>query len=112
MRARGPLRNWLFARLPEGQVRLDPGDIGLVDPGGFRHVAFALGALRGQQVTPGGMLAPDFSGPGDLEPFRDGFPGFAARNRLWHKARKITQPACVTTAFARRRLPHGKCACS
>jgi hypothetical protein len=46
------------------------------------------------------MLAPDFSGPGDLEPFRDGFPGFAARNRLWHKARKIPQPARLTTAFA------------
>jgi hypothetical protein len=46
------------------------------------------------------VLPHHFSGPGDLEPLRDGLPGLAARNRLWHKARKIAQPARLTTAFA------------
>jgi hypothetical protein len=46
------------------------------------------------------VLPPHFSGPGDLESFRDGLPRFAARNRLWHKARKIAQPARLTTGFA------------
>ena len=86
--------------LRERHVHLDAGRVGLVDFGGLCHVALALGALRRKQVTPGGMLAPHFSSPGDLEPFRDGFPGFAARNRLWHKARKIAQPARLTTGFA------------
>ena len=85
---------------PNRHVHLDAGRVGLVDFGGLRHVALALGAFRRKQVTPRGMLPPHFSRPGDLEPFRDGFPGFAARNRLWHKARKIAQPARLTTAFA------------
>src|SRR5438067_13832536 len=71
-----------------------------MDFGGLRHVAFALGAFRGKQVTPRGMLPPHFSRPGDRESLRNGLPGFAARNRLWHKARKIAQPARVTTGFA------------
>ena len=83
----------------ERHVQLDPGRIGLVHLGGLGHVAFALGALRGKQVTPGGMLPPHFSRPGDLEPLRDGFPGLAAGNRFWHKARKIAQGCRLTTGF-------------
>ena len=56
----------------------------------------------------GSVLAANLPGAGDLEPFRNGFPGLAAGDRLWHKARKITQLARVTTAFDRRNLPHGK----
>jgi hypothetical protein len=86
--------------LAERHVHLDPRGISLVDFGGFRHVAFALRALRRKQVTPRGVLPPHFSRSGNLKPLRDGFPGLAARNRLWHKARKITQSGRVTTAFA------------
>ena len=52
----------------------------------------------------GGVLAQDFACGGDLEPLRDGLAGFTARDRLWHKARKITQSAQVTTAFDRRNM--------
>ena len=57
----------------------------------LRHVAFALGALRGEQMSARGVLPHDFSRPGDLEPLRDGFSSFAPRNRLRHKARKIEE---------------------
>jgi hypothetical protein len=72
----------------------------MVDLSGFCHVAFALGAFRGEQMPARGVLPANFPRASDLEPLGDGFPGFAARDRLWHKARKITQPARVTTAFA------------
>ncbi|MEY2561509.1 MAG: hypothetical protein QOG51_1924 [Verrucomicrobiota bacterium] len=45
------------------------------------------------------MLTPDLARPRDLESFRDGFPGFAARDRFRHKARKIAQSRSVTTGF-------------
>src|SRR5438045_50965 len=87
--------------LRERHVHLDPRFVGLVDRGGLGHVPFALGALRRKQMAAGRMLASHFSGRGDLEPLGDGFPGLATRNRLWHKARKITHPGRVTTAFDR-----------
>ena len=86
--------------LTEGQVRLDPGFVRLVDSGRFRHQAFALGAFGRKQMAARRVLAEHLAFGGNLEPLRDGFPGFAARNRLWHKARKITQSGRVTTAFA------------
>src|SRR3954468_11988522 len=94
--------------LTEGQVRLDPGFVRLVDPGRFRHEAFALGAFGRKQMAARCMLTEDLARGGDLEPLRDGFPGLTARNRLWHKARKITQSGRVTTAFARRKLRQWK----
>jgi hypothetical protein len=35
------------------------------------------------------VLPHDLARPGDLEPFRDGFSSFIARDRFRHKARKI-----------------------
>src|SRR6476620_4593487 len=52
----------------------------------------------------GGVLPQDFPCGGNLEPLRNGLPGFAARDRLWHKARKIAHLTRVTTAFDRRKL--------
>ena len=46
------------------------------------------------------MGAQNLSFRGDLESFRDGFAGFAARNGFRHKARKIVQFAFVTTDLA------------
>ena len=37
----------------------------------------------------GSVLPHDFAGPGDFEPFRDGFSSFIAGDRFRHKARKI-----------------------
>ena len=88
--------------LTERQIRLDPGFVGLMDSRGLCHQAFTLGALRGHEMPAGGVLTQDFAFGGDLEPLGDGLAGFAARDRLWHKARKITQSARVTTAFDRR----------
>ena len=96
------------ARLTERHVRLDPGFVGLVDAGGFRHQAFAFRALRRKQMAARRVLAEHLPFGGDLEPLRDGFPGLAARNRLWHKARKIAQLERVTTAFARRMVREWK----
>lgn len=47
----------------------------------------------------GSVLTHDFAGPGDFESFRDGLPGFVARDRFRHKARKIAQLKRLTTAF-------------
>ena len=101
MRVRVRLRKSAFRarRLTERHVRFDPRGVGLMDLGGFRHVPLALGALRRKQMPARRMLAAHFALGGDLEPLRDGFPGLTPRNRLWHKARKITQPARVTTGF-------------
>jgi hypothetical protein len=85
------------AGLTERHVHLDPRDVGLVDLGGFGHVPFAFGALRRKEMATGRMLASHFSGPGDLEALRDGLPGLAPCNRLWHKARKIAHSRRVTS---------------
>ena len=46
------------------------------------------------------MLAHDLARSRDLESFRDGLPGLAARDRFRHKARKIAQFLRVTNAFS------------
>ena len=86
--------------LRKRHVRLDPIRIGLIDFGRFSHMAFALAALGREQVSPRSMLAHDFSRPGDLESFRDGLPGFAARDRFRHKARKIVAVATRDNRFS------------
>ena len=78
-------------RLRERHVRLDPRFVGLMDDSGFGHEPFALRAFGGKQMAARRMLAEHLACGGDLEPLRDGFPRFAAGNRLWHKARKIAQ---------------------
>ena len=57
----------------------------------FGQFPLALGALGREQMTARGVLSQHFAGPGDLEPFRNRFPGFTARNGLRHKARKIDE---------------------
>lgn len=47
-----------------------------------------------------GMLTHDLARSGDLESFRDGLSGLAARDRFRHKARKIAQFLRVTNAFS------------
>ena len=46
-----------------------------------------------------GMLTHDLARSRDLEPFRDGLPGLAARDRFRHKARKIAALPPRATAF-------------
>ena len=43
------------------------------------------------------MGAENFSPRGDLEAFGNRLAGLAARNRLWHKARKIDEQPILTT---------------
>jgi len=50
----------------------------------------------------GSMLPSDFARRGDLEPFRDGFSSFAARNRFRHKARKIAAVSARDKRFCPR----------
>lgn len=88
--------------LRERHVQLDPRFVGFMDDGGFRHVAFQLSALRGEQVTARGVLTQNFAGSGDLESLRHGFPGLAARYCFRHKARKIDGFRQETTGFLRQ----------
>ena len=88
--------------LMERQIQLDPGFVCLVDPGRLRHQALAFGALGRHEMPAGGVLPQDFACGGDLEPLRDGLAGFAARDRFWHKARKITHLARVTSILSPR----------
>ena len=46
------------------------------------------------------VLTHDLARSRDLESFRDGLPGLAARDRFRHKARKIAQFLQVTNAFS------------
>jgi hypothetical protein len=50
-------------------------------------------------MTARGVLPQHFARASDLETFRNRFSGFAARNGLRHKARKIDEILGVTTAF-------------
>ena len=92
--------------LCERHVRLDPIRIGLIDFGRLGQMTLPLGALRREQVSPRSMLAHDFSRPGDLESFRDGLPGFAARDRFRHKARKIKALSPRDNRFSVRAVAH------
>jgi hypothetical protein len=68
----------------ERQVRLDPGNIRVMDENGFGHVAFFLGALARKKVAAAGFGALDFAGSGDLESFGHGLAGFATGDWFWH----------------------------
>src|SRR5438128_6430211 len=87
-------------RSGERQVRLDPIRVRFVDFGRLRHVTLAFRALRGKQMSARGVLTHDLARAGDLESFRDGLPGLAARDRFRHRARKIAALPARATAFA------------
>ena len=50
-------------------------------------------------MAPGGLSTQNFAARGDLEPLRDCFACFAARDRLRHEARKIDAVTTLTTSF-------------
>ena len=86
--------------LPEGQVRLDPMHVGVMDETGFCELPFALGVLGRHQVAAGGMGTQHFPGPRNLEPLGDGFSRFAAGDGLRHKARKISTSPGTDNRFS------------
>lgn len=92
-------------RLREGHVHLDPRHIRFVDDRGFRHVAFQLAALRGEQMPARGVLTQNLATPSDLESLRHGFPRLTSRNWLRHKARKIGALSAGDNCFPARAAP-------
>ena len=55
----------------------------------FASCRFFFAFLLGKEMPARGVLTQHLPGRGDLEPFGNGFPGLAARDRFRHKARKI-----------------------
>ncbi len=88
---------WQPKNLTEGQVRLDPRDVRLVDVERLAGLPFALGALRRKEVTLARLRAQDLAGSRDFESFSYSFPRFTAGDGLRHKARKIRGIARMTT---------------
>jgi hypothetical protein len=86
--------------LGEWKVRFDPRHVGVMDDGRFCELPLALGVLRRHEVTACGMGAHYFPGSRDLEALGDGFSGFAARDGLRHKARKISTPPGSDNRFS------------
>ena len=68
----------------------------------FAQVASALGIFRRKQMATRRARAQNLASRGDSEPFPYRFFGFAARNRLRHKAQKIKQLPALTTSFNSR----------
>src|ERR1051325_11505588 len=86
--------------LTERQIRLDPRLIGLINQHHFAELAFAFGVLGREEVAPTRLCAQNFAARGDLESFRDGFPGLTASNRFRHRERKIAAATRITNSFS------------
>jgi hypothetical protein len=89
----------IVADLTVRQVRLNSCDVGLINQHHFCQMSFALGALGRHQMPTGGLRTQNFAASGDLESFRDGFPGLASSDGLRHRARKIEKVRRLTTGF-------------
>ena len=87
-------------RSGEGQVGLNSGLVGLINPSHLTQLPFALGVLGRHQMALGRLRTQDFATRGNFEPLSDCLASFAARNGLRHRARKIAGALVMTTGFS------------
>ena len=91
--------------LTERKIRLYPRHICVVDARCFGQPAFALCALRRQQMASRGTRPQDLSAGSDLQAFRHCFAGFAACNALRHTAENLIRAGAMTNALLRWSVP-------